>query len=223
MASRAFRSPIVSSRGAKTSSVTAASPRSTRACRRHPWRHRRRASGRQCRDHRRCARSSPAWRKRRVRGAWKAEDHALFPSSLRPHCTCGLRGGGKRSADEHQTLTFYEQAPQASVNAPTRSRRVIAACPSAAACAPVRATRFRPPRAFRLGQTTARGHLRADFEDVWPRYLPAPSPQETQHAYPAHSSRSWSMASRDHIATQRLTRTRRPSCSRTVIRTARLR
>ena len=88
-------------------------------------------------------------------GSMEGGRSPLFPSSLRPHCTCGLRGGGKRSADEHQTLTFYEQAPQASVNAPTRSRRVIAACPSAAACAPVRATRFRPPRAFRARQSSS--------------------------------------------------------------------
>jgi hypothetical protein len=72
-----------------------------------------------------------------------------LPSSLRPHCTCGLRGGGKRPADEHQTLTFYEQAPQASVNAPTRSRRIIAGYPSAAACVPPRAIRSRSRRASR--------------------------------------------------------------------------
>jgi hypothetical protein len=38
------------------------------------------------------------------------------------------------------------------------------------------------PKVIRFGQTTARGYLREDFEDVWPRYLPAPSPQEAQHA-----------------------------------------
>jgi hypothetical protein len=38
------------------------------------------------------------------------------------------------------------------------------------------------PKVIRFGLTTARGYLRADFEDVWPRYLPPPSPQEAQHA-----------------------------------------
>lgn len=38
------------------------------------------------------------------------------------------------------------------------------------------------PKVIRFGPTTARGYLRADFEDVWPRYLPPPSPQEAQHA-----------------------------------------
>jgi len=36
------------------------------------------------------------------------------------------------------------------------------------------------PKVIRFGLTTARGYLRADFEDVWPRYLPPPSPQEAQ-------------------------------------------
>jgi Protein of unknown function (DUF3631) len=44
------------------------------------------------------------------------------------------------------------------------------------------AVRLRPydikPKVIRFGQTTARGYLRADFEDVWPRYLPAPFPQD---------------------------------------------
>jgi hypothetical protein len=110
-AGRAFRSPIASSRGAKISSVTAASPLSASACGRHPWRHRRRANGRLCRDHRRCARSSPAWRKRCVRREWTAEDHARFPSSLRPRSTCGPRGGEKpASAADRRTHTFYEHA-----------------------------------------------------------------------------------------------------------------
>jgi uncharacterized protein DUF3631 len=38
------------------------------------------------------------------------------------------------------------------------------------------------PKVIRFGQTTARGYLREDFEDVWPRYLPAPSLQDAQHA-----------------------------------------
>jgi len=38
------------------------------------------------------------------------------------------------------------------------------------------------PKVIRFGLTTARGYLRADFEDVWPRYLPPPCPQEAQHA-----------------------------------------
>jgi hypothetical protein len=38
------------------------------------------------------------------------------------------------------------------------------------------------PKVIRFGQTTARGYLRQDFEDVWPRYLPAPSLQEAQLA-----------------------------------------
>jgi Protein of unknown function (DUF3631) len=38
------------------------------------------------------------------------------------------------------------------------------------------------PKVIRFGQSTARGYLRADFEDVWPRYLAAPSQQEAQHA-----------------------------------------
>jgi hypothetical protein len=48
------------------------------------------------------------------------------------------------------------------------------------------ATRLRryeiKPKVIRLGQTTARGYLREDFEDVWPRYLPAASSQEAQLA-----------------------------------------
>jgi hypothetical protein len=38
------------------------------------------------------------------------------------------------------------------------------------------------PKVIRFGPTTARGYLRADFEEVWPRYLPPPPPQEAQHA-----------------------------------------
>jgi Protein of unknown function (DUF3631) len=38
------------------------------------------------------------------------------------------------------------------------------------------------PKVIRFGQGTARGYLKADFEDVWPRYLSPPSPQEAQPA-----------------------------------------
>jgi hypothetical protein len=98
-ASRTSRSPIASSRGARTSRRTGASPKSTRACLSPPRRRAHRASERRARQ--RCARLSPAWR-RKHGSAQRSAKKGRRSRRLRDHARLGSIKSGKRAGEQTQ-------------------------------------------------------------------------------------------------------------------------